>query len=158
MELVVFIGLPAAGKSTFFQQRFRDTHVHVSKDLMPRSASKEQRQRALVLEALSAGRSIVVDNVNARVADRAWLISQARAHGARVIGYFFDVAPRDCLARNRGREGTARVPPAAIFASAKRLERPTPEEGWDALFRVTPRHNDGDVDVSQIQVQPGGRV
>jgi predicted kinase len=32
MELVIFIGLQASGKSTFYHERFARTHVHVSKD------------------------------------------------------------------------------------------------------------------------------
>jgi hypothetical protein len=38
--------------------------------------------------------------------------------------------------RNATREGRARVPDVALHATAKRLERPVPEEGFDALFYV----------------------
>ena len=61
----------------------------------------------------------------------------ARAHGARVIGYFFDVTTRQAVARNAGRTGRQKVPNVAIFTVAKRLEPPTPGEGFDQLFRVT---------------------
>jgi hypothetical protein len=61
----------------------------------------------------------------------------------RVVGYFFDVTPRDAVARNAGRSGTAKVPNVAIFATAKRLERPEPAEGFDQLFdvRLTPERS-----------------
>jgi predicted kinase len=39
MELVVFIGLPASGKSSFYRQRFSSTHALVSKDRMSRTSS-----------------------------------------------------------------------------------------------------------------------
>jgi predicted kinase len=143
MELVILIGLPAAGKSTFYRERFAATHAHVSKDKMPRSARKEERQRREILEALAAGRSIIVDNVNAAAVDRSWLIAQAHARGARVIAYFFDATPKECLLRNQGRQGRERVPPPAIFSAAKRLERPSRNEGFDELFRVRVRqHNE----------------
>ena len=61
----------------------------------------------------------------------------AREHGARVIGYFFDVTTRVAVARNAERTGRAKVPNVAIFTAAKRLVPPTYEEGYDALFRVT---------------------
>jgi len=53
-----------------------------------------------------------------------------------VVGYFFDATARECLARNRAREGKARVPDVAIHVSRARLEPPRPEEGFDALFVV----------------------
>jgi predicted kinase len=136
MELVILMGLPASGKSTFCRERFANTHETVSKDAMPRTASKESRQRALVSAALRTGRSVVVDNVNATRAARAWLIEEAHAHAGRVIGYFFETTAKECLERNKTREGVARVPAVAIHASAKRFEPPDPSEGWDALYRV----------------------
>src|SRR5689334_24454013 len=77
-ELVILVGLPGAGKTTFHRARFAATHVHVSKDLMPNRRDRQARQLALVDEALAAGRSVVVDNVNATVADRAALIAVGR--------------------------------------------------------------------------------
>jgi predicted kinase len=152
-ELAILIGLPASGKSTFCRERLAATHEVVSKDALPRSASKETRQRALVSAALRAGRSVAIDNVNATRETRAWLIQEAQAAGARVIGYFFETPAKDCLERNRGREGPARVPAVAIHAAAKRLERPQADEGWDALFRVRPcTDNEG----SRFTVEPIG--
>lgn len=129
---------------------------------MPRSASKETRQREQVSQALEAGRDIAVDNVNATRDARAWLIEQAHARGARVVGYFFETTAAECLARNRGRTGPACVPAVAIHAAAKRLQPPQREEGFEALFRVRLRaHNEGGFDVEAMGPAPvalqGGR-
>ena len=137
IEAVIFVGLPAAGKTTFYQQRFAATHAHVSKDLWPNSGDKAARQARELKAALSAGRSIVVDNTNPTVADRALVIAAAHEHGARVIGYYFAAEPREAVGRNRGREGTARVPNVAIFTTAKRMVVPARTEGFDELYRVT---------------------
>jgi len=90
--------------------------------------------------------------MNARAADRAWLIAQGRAAGARVVGYFFDAPASECRARNRERAGAARVPYVAIFAAAKRLQVPAKSEGFDALWRVRvrPHNEDTGFDVSPI--------
>jgi len=136
VEAVLFVGLPAAGKSTFYQQRFAATHVHISKDLWPKSADKAARQTRELKTALAAGRSVVIDNTNPTVADRAVVIAAAREHGARVIGYYFAAAARECVGRNRGREGQARVPDVAIFTAAKRLIVPERSEGFDELYQV----------------------
>lgn len=145
----MFVGLPASGKSTFYRQRFASTHTHISKDLLRGSANKSVRQARDLRAALGAGQSVVVDNTNPAVADRAEIINVARQLGARVIGYYFAATARDCVGRNRGREGTARVPPVAIFSAAKRLVVPTKEEGFDELWQVTIRP-DGGFDVSSI--------
>ena len=135
-ELVILIGLPGAGKTTFHRERFAATHVHVSKDLWPNAPGREARQRRAIDEALAAGSSVVVDNTNPSAADRAALMELARARNARVIGYFFDVSTRAAVARNAGRSGREKVPNVAIFTVAKRLQPPTIAEGYDELFRV----------------------
>lgn len=135
-ECVVFVGLPASGKTTFFQRRFAATHVHVSKDLWSKSVDKSARQARELRAALSAGRSVVVDNTSPAPADRAVIIAAARGHGARVIGFYFAAPTREAIGRNRGREGAARVPDVAIFTTAKRMVIPDKSEGFDELYRV----------------------
>jgi predicted kinase len=147
-ELAILIGLPGSGKTSFVRARLGG-HVHVSNDLMKGSARGAGRTAAQVAEALAAGRSVTVDNVNARVADRAPLIAAARAQGARVVGYLLDTEARECLRRNRAREGAARVPDVAIFVSRKRLQPPTLAEGFDALFGVSAE--EGQFSVTPLQ-------
>jgi predicted kinase len=130
-ELVVLIGLPGSGKSTLYRARYAATHALVSKDLL--RGDKSSRQRALVEEHLRAGRSVVVDNTNVTVEDRARLVAVARAHGARVVAIYLDAPADACLQRNAQRAGRARVPAVAIFAARKKLVPPTRDEGFDAL-------------------------
>jgi predicted kinase len=135
-EVVILVGLPGAGKSTFFRQRFAERHVHISKDDFPNNRRPSRRQAELIRGALAEGRSLVVDNTNASVEERAAAIAEARQHGARVIGYFFDSEVRECVARNAEREGRARIPNVGIFATAKRLVRPARAEGFDEIYTV----------------------
>jgi predicted kinase len=137
MECVILIGLPGVGKSSLYREKFAATHVHVSKDLWPNASKREDRQGQLIAESLKAGRSVVIDNTNPTMAERAKLIALARTHRARTIGYFFDVNTRTAVARNAERTGPSKVPNVAIFTAAKRLEPPTMSEGFDQLFRVT---------------------
>lgn len=139
MELILFIGLQAAGKSTFYRAYFAPSsaYAYVSKDRLRNNPKPERRQRALLTEALAAGRSAVVDNTNPSEADRAPLIALGKEHGAIVSGYFFAPAVGASLERNRQREGKARVPDVAIFATRKRLVPPTYAEGFDHLYTVS---------------------
>jgi predicted kinase len=136
LECIILIGLPGAGKTTFYQERLAATHLHVSKDLWPNATQRSARQQKLIAQSLSAGKSVVIDNTNSAKSDRAPLIKVAHAQGARAIGYFFDITTRTAVARNANRTGRGKVPNVAIFTTAKRLQRPSRGEGFDELFRV----------------------
>ena len=135
-ELVVFCGLQAAGKTSFYRERFAATHAHVSKDAWPNARKREQRQRRLVEEHLAAGRSVVVDNTNPTPLDRAPLVAIARATGARALSYWFVVAVDEAIRRNQSREGRARVDEVGIYSVARKLVPPGEAEGFDARFQV----------------------
>jgi predicted kinase len=146
IECVILIGLPAAGKTTFYQRRLAPTHRHISKDHWPNATRKDERQARLMREAFAEGASVAIDNTNPAVEDRRPIIEIARAHGARVIGYYLDASTREAVGRNRRRTGAHRVPDVAIFTRAKRLAVPTRAEGFDELYRVS-IEADGEYDV-----------
>ncbi|MGO9058346.1 MAG: AAA family ATPase [Candidatus Binataceae bacterium] len=141
-ELVILVGVQGAGKTSFYLKHFGATHVHVSKDLLRNSRNRQARQLALIEQALRIGKSIVVDNTNPQIEDRAPLIALGKAFRAWIVGYRFESSISDCLSRNTRREGRARVPDVAICSTARKLQPPTEMEGFDALFRVDIR-NDG---------------
>jgi predicted kinase len=136
MQLVIFVGLQASGKSSFYRERFRARHVHVSKDLFRNNKNPGRRQRVLITEALGRGESVVVDNTNPTPGDRIPLIELGRSLGAEVIGYYFESKLADCLERNLLREGKARVPEVALRVTVRKLQRPTYQEGYQRLYHV----------------------
>ena len=137
-ELIIFVGMQAAGKSTYYRAHLAATHVHVSKDLMPNAHNRDAKQRQLIAAALTAGRSVAVDNTHPPPAVRAPLIELGRAHGARVVAYSFEIAPKVAVARNRLREGKARVPDVVIYVTAKKLVPPSFDEGFDEVRVIAP--------------------
>jgi predicted kinase len=136
VELVIFVGLQASGKSTFFRERFAATHAHVSKDLFRNNRDRNRRQAQLIEAALGKGVSVVVDNANPTVEDRMSLIRLGRRFGAKIVGYYFDSTVRQSIGRNRQRVGADQVPDVAVYATAKKLERPAYREGFDERFSV----------------------
>src|SRR5215213_10574197 len=84
-EAVVFCGVQAAGKSTYYRERFFETHVRISMDLL----KTRNRERLLLEACLLAKQPFVVDNTNPLAADRARYVHPARAAGFAVTGYFF---------------------------------------------------------------------
>ncbi|MBT2385303.1 ATP-binding protein [Streptomyces sp. ISL-11] len=137
MELVVLVGLQASGKSTFRARAFTGTHAVVSKDLFRRARHRQRRQMRLVEEALGEGVPVVVDNTNPSPLEWAPLIAAGRAHGARVLAYWFPPDVAGALERNAAREGHERVPDVGVYATLKRLRRPRRADGFDLVHEVT---------------------
>jgi predicted kinase len=133
MEAVVFCGVQGSGKTTLYRERFLDTHVRVSMDLL----RTRGREAAFVALCLDSSQRFVVDNTNPTPTDRRRYVEPARAAGFRVIGYLVEVDPSLALARNAERTGRARVPVAGVVGTGRRLLRPTPEEGFDELWHAT---------------------
>jgi predicted kinase len=132
MEAVILIGIPGAGKSTFYRERFFDTHVRINLDML-----RTRRREQLLLEAcLAAGQAFVVDNTNPLPADRARYIGAARAAGFRVVAYYFDVALRDAVGRNNLRKDRKKIPIPAIAGTQKKMQLPSQKEGFDAIYEV----------------------
>ena len=132
MEAVILIGIQGAGKTTFYVERFLHTHVRLSLDLV-----RTRRRLDILLRAcLAAGQRFVLDNTNAGAADRVPAIALARAANFRVVGYFFEPDVAGSLRRNAARSGAQVVPRKGLFGTLKRLEPPTPAEGFDELFVV----------------------
>ncbi|UUV27724.1 ATP-binding protein [Amycolatopsis roodepoortensis] len=134
--VVILIGLQASGKSTFFRREFAGTHVHVSKDTFPNARRPQARQLRMLAEALEEGRSVVVDNTNPSPEEWAPLIEVARRYGARVAGYWFPPDLEGSQERNARRKGKTRVPDVGLYATLKRLRRPSAEDGFDELYTV----------------------
>jgi predicted kinase len=133
MEAVLFVGIQGAGKSTFYQQRFFDTHVRISLDML-----KTRYREQVFLHACILGKQpFVVDNTNVLAAERERFITPAREAGFRIVGYYFPVPVRHAIGRNQKREGKKKIPVQGILGMQKRLQAPRREEGFDILYCVT---------------------
>lgn len=131
MEAVIFCGIQAAGKSSFYRERFFRTHVRISLDLL----RTRHRERLFLNTCLESGqRSWWTTPTHAGRA--AEYIAAAKAKGFSVIGYHFSSPLEDALRRNAAREGVERVPDVALRATLAKFERPLFGEGFDSLYEV----------------------
>jgi predicted kinase len=132
MQLIMFVGIPASGKSTFYKQRFFHSHMRISLDLF-NTRNKENR---FLESAFSLQQRIAIDNTNVTKADRAYYIEQAKANRYVVIGYYFEPNLKDCLERNERRSGKEKINRVGVIAKFKVLEPPVWNEGFDELYTV----------------------
>lgn len=131
-ELVLFCGIQATGKSSFYVQRFFHTHVRLSLDVV----KTRHRERVLFDACLACGQSVVLDNTNPSPEERARYIAPARAAGFTVAGYYFSSQVAAALERNAGRPDAQRVPDRGVLGTAARLRPPALAEGFDTLHYV----------------------
>lgn len=136
MEAVIFVGLQASGKSTFFMKRFFRTHVRISLDLL----KTRYREKLFMDACIATDMRFVIDNTNPTRAERLRYVEAAKANPRySIVGYHFESRVEDCLRRNADRPEAERVPDVGILSAAKRFEVPSFEEGFDRLFHVSLR-------------------
>ncbi len=133
MEAVIFIGIQATGKSTFYQERFSDTHVRINMDML----KTRRREDRLLETCILARQSFVVDNTNVLASERAKYIALARPAGYRITGYYFQSHLQDALRRNQERTGKAVIPEKGVLAKYHHMQRPQYSEGFDQLYYVS---------------------
>lgn len=132
MEAIIFIGIQATGKSTFYKERFFDTHIRINLDML----KTRHREEILIRACLGAKQPFVIDNTNPTIEDRARYILPARAAGFRVSGYYFQSSSKDAIDRNNNRPQAERVPEKGIRGTFNKLQMPSLDEGFDRLFYV----------------------
>ncbi len=132
MEAVILIGIQGAGKSSFYRERFFNSHIRINLDML-----KTRYREALFVQAcILAKQPFVVDNTNVRTSERAKYIEPAREAGFKVVGYFFPPDVRGSIARNKKRAGKEAIPVPGLLGTAKRLQEPQADEGFDRLYVV----------------------
>jgi predicted kinase len=139
VEAIIFVGIQASGKSSFYKERFFRTHVRINLDML----KTRHRENLLLRACIEMKQPFVVDNTNATAEERARYISLAREARFRVIGYYFETPAADAATRNDARTGKERVPRSAVFGTQKKLQIPTYAEGFDMLYRVRLAEPDG---------------
>jgi predicted kinase len=142
-HVVLAIGLPGSGKTTWFRRR---GVTPLSSDLLRNilfDDVEEQRYQGLVfstLRSLLRARLIAkmplnyVDATNLSVHERRQWIKMAKSFGYEVQAVFFDVPLDVCLERNRSRDRM--VSEEVMRRMAEKLKPPVFEEGFAKITVV----------------------
>ena len=135
MELIIFTGLQASGKSSFYKEKFIDTHIRLNLDML----KTRHREKLLFNACLEAKQPLVIDNTNSTVEERKRYIVPAKEKRFKITGYYFGSSLEDCKKRNRQRDRV--IPLVGLLATHKKLRLPSYEEGFDELYCVSIDNN-----------------
>ena len=132
MQLIIFTGVQASGKSSFYLLNLYHSHLRINLDML-----KTRHRENIIFEACSTSKTkMVIDNTNPTREDRARYIGRAKDAGFEVISYYFETDLNSTLERNCHREGKANIPEVGVRATFKKLEVPSLDEGFNEIFKV----------------------
>ena len=142
--LVLLIGAPASGKSTFARNHFAEDTI-ISSDTLRSSRAAGTTgnwpkdvfapMHALVEKRLAAGLLTVIDATNTDWMRRSELIRTAREHGRAAVAIVFNLPLELCLAQNGNRSNA--VPASVIRRQVADLERDLDRldlEGFSSVY------------------------
>lgn len=141
-EVVLFVGSPGAGKSTFYWRHLEPLgYERINQDIL----KTKPKCFATARELLSAGKSVAIDNTNADCATRAAWIALAKEHKAPIRCLYF-TSPEELCMHNAAvrafggdivnREKRGMLPGIAFKGFKGRFEEPVEGEGFLELIKV----------------------
>ncbi|PGH07832.1 polynucleotide kinase 3'-phosphatase [Blastomyces parvus] len=150
LELVIFCGSPASGKSTFYWKYLeRLGYKRVNQDIL------KSRSNCLKVakEYLQAGESVAVDNTNAGTETRAFWIDLAKEVNVPIRCIYLSTPPQICRNNDALRaanpqdeslnpESRSSLPGIAFGDFHRRFQAPTLSEGFQDITHVEFKHQE----------------
>ena len=150
MRLIVLVGLPGCGKSTYLQRlgvtalSSDEIRLLLTDDATDQTVNDRvfETLRYLLRQRLSLNRPVTyVDATSLTPEERAPYIGIGKSYGCQVEAHFFAIPLEVCMARNLQRHRV--VPEEAMKRLALKLQPPSIDEGFTRVVVITDEVGEG---------------
>lgn len=136
--MVLFVGSPGSGKSTFWQN-YMPKYSRINRDTLK---TKEKCYK-VAEEEIKKGNSIIIDNTNPKADDRKYFIDLAKKYGYKVRCFQFLTTKEVCfhndyqrVSNDKRNHLSGKAGSIPIHSFFKYLEEPQPNEGFYQINKV----------------------
>jgi histidinol-phosphate phosphatase family protein len=151
MEILLVMGYPASGKSTYVEKKLREGYTRLNRDTL--GGSLDSLAARLAAEIAAGRRSFVLDNTYPTIESRRPIIAIGKEHNIPVrcllLGTSIEDAQVNACIRMIRMEGKLLMPeelkrvknpnifpPAALFGYRKSFQKPDVSEGFASIETV----------------------
>jgi bifunctional polynucleotide phosphatase/kinase len=137
-EMIIMVGYPASGKSTFVQKYIEPCgYVRINQDILKTS----KKCLSETIKALDNGQNVVIDNINHTIKKRNEFIKLAKKYNYNirclVMEITFDLAVHNMMYRFYKSNGhIERIPDVVYYKIRKEYETPSIVEQIDSIDQI----------------------
>ena len=127
-ELIILIGIPGSGKTTYYLNNYEGTHLHINLDTL----KTRGRETAIFKAAVDTNTDIVIDNTNITREKRKKYIDYVKNKNYTIVAIHFIEEPETCIQRIQSR--LRKVPAGIVHQFHKEIEKPSFDEGVHTIY------------------------
>lgn len=147
-KLILMMGIPGSGKSTWLKTHKSDTDIIVSRDEIRFELLKDEEEYFshedevwetfihTIIFHLQHGRTVYADATHLNQASRAKVLQEVAMYAEEIQCIWLNTLLETALSRNALREGRALVPTKVIRNMYRNMQDPQLSEGFDKIIII----------------------
>ena len=144
-KLIMMVGVPGSGKSTWIKNNKAETNIVISRDAIRFAKLKDDEDYFAhesevfnefvwqIANGLAGDKTVIADATHLNKKSRALVLGKVAKLADEIEAVMIDVHLETAIKRNDQREGRAKVPRGVIRRMYFQMEPPTKEEGFDKI-------------------------